>query len=84
MINKRGSINLMMEDAAEEQWGEEESRWEMKSLSSVDDAILAKQNLASVLEDGNKGYITKIGSNGNIEQVEAKIKVHNCYPFLTR
>ena len=81
MINKRGSINLVMEDAAEEQWGEEESRWEMKSLSSVDDAILAKQNLASVLADSNKGYITKIGTNGNIEQVGTQLKPIILMPF---
>ena len=81
MMNKRGSINLMMEDAAEEQWGEEESRWEMKSLSSVDDAILAKQNLASVLADSNKGYIAKIGTNGNIKQVGTQLKPIILMPF---
>ena len=84
MIYKRGSINLGMEEDAEELWVEEESRWEMKSLSSVDDAILAKQNLASVLEDSDKGYITKIGTDGDIEQVGAYLKGHNLYSFLTR
>ena len=69
MISKRGSINLGMEDDAEMQWGEVETRWEMKSLSSVDDAILAKQKQASVLPDSNDGYITKIGTDGNIQQV---------------
>ena len=69
MINKRGSINLGMEDDAEEQVGEEEPRWEMKSLSSVDDAILAKQNQASVMTDSNDGYITRIGNDGIIHQV---------------
>ena len=81
MIYKRGSINLGMEEDAEELWVEEESRWEMKSLSSVDDAILAKQNLASVLEDSDKGYITKIGTDGDIEQVGAYLKGHHFYSF---
>ena len=81
MINKRESINLGMGEDPEEQWGEAESRWEMKSLSSVDDAILAKQNIASVLADSNKGYIAKIGTNGNIEQVGTQLKPIILMPF---
>ena len=70
MIDKR-SINIEMNDDAQKQCLEEESTWEMKSLSSVDDAILAKQSLACVMKSSNEGYITKIGSSGDIEQVSA-------------
>ena len=46
-----------------------ESGCEMRSLSSGDDVILDKQNKASAMEDNNSGYITKIGTDGNIEKV---------------
>ena len=62
MVSKPGSCSLVMEDDAG-------SRWEMRSLSSVDDVILDKQNKASAMEDTNNGYITKIGTDGNIEKV---------------
>ena len=60
----------MEEGDLEDGWveEEEETRWEMKSLSSVDDAILAKQSQAS-LTSINDGYITRIGTDGNITQV---------------
>ena len=77
-------MNLGMEDELEEQLGEEEARWEMKSLSSVDEAILAKQNQASVLTGSNDGFITKIGTDGNIHQVARKIHAKKIYDCLNR
>ena len=44
----------------------EDSKWEMRSLASVDDSILARQDMA---EDNNNQYVTKIGTDGGIEQV---------------
>ena len=70
MIDKR-RINIEMNDDAPKKCLEEEATWEMKSLSSVDDAILAKQSLACVMKSSNEGYITKTGSSGHIEQVSA-------------
>ena len=84
MTDKSGSINIGMDDDAEEQCVEEESRWEMKSLSSVDDAILAKQNQACVLKTSNEGFITKIGTNGSIEQVSAWLRKASFTIFLSR
>jgi len=68
MLSKPGSCSLVMEDDAG-------SRWEMRSLSSVDDVILDKQNKASAMEDTNNGYITKIGTDGNIEKVKVETSV---------